>query len=131
MDRGKMLVPHWDAPTALEAYRNEREVVRRAHLQVIWAAPVGGSCVGGCAGDGVQPALDREAGGAVERRGADGLGDRRRSNGAVPVLDEAGLAGLAAALEQGPEDSGLWSGRKVAAWNRLLLRNFSCTPLAS
>src|SRR5712691_8827649 len=94
------------------------------------AAPVGGSCVGGCAGDGVQPALDREAGGAVERRGADGLGDRRRSNGTVPVLDEAGLAGLAAALEQGPEDSGLWSGRKVAAWNRLLLRNFSCTPLA-
>src|SRR5712691_5763127 len=36
MSGGKMLVPHWDAVTALEAYRGEREGVRRAHLQVIW-----------------------------------------------------------------------------------------------
>jgi len=36
MSGGKMLVSHWDAATALEAYRGERDGVRRAHLQVIW-----------------------------------------------------------------------------------------------
>ncbi len=46
--------------------------------------------------------------------GPAGLGDRRRGNGAAPALDAAGLAGLAATLEQEPEDGGLWSGRKVA-----------------
>ncbi len=46
--------------------------------------------------------------------GPAGLGDRRRSDGAAPVLDAAGLAALAAALEQEPEDGGPWSGRKVA-----------------
>jgi len=31
-----MLKLHWDAARALEAYRGEREAVRRSHLQVIW-----------------------------------------------------------------------------------------------
>ncbi len=48
--------------------------------------------------------------------GPAGLGDRRRGNGAAPVLDAAGLAALAAALDAGPADGGLWSGRKVVAW---------------
>ena len=36
MSGGKMLELHWDAATTLEAYRGERDGVRRAHLQVIW-----------------------------------------------------------------------------------------------
>ena len=48
--------------------------------------------------------------------GPAGLGDRRRGNGAAPVLAGARLAALAAALDEGPADGGLWSGRKVAAW---------------
>jgi len=106
MSSGKILVPHWDAATALEAYRGEREAVRRSHLQVIWLL------------------LSGEAGSMVARWNADGpagLGDRRRGNGAAPVLDAVGLAGLAAALNQGPQDGGLWSGRKVAAWMSIYL----------
>jgi transposase len=106
---------------ALEAYRSEREVVRRAHLQVIWLLLSGEAAsvvarVTGFSGRWIEKLMAR-----WNAEGPDGLGDRRRSNGAVPVLDEAGLAGLAAALEQEPEDSGLWSGRKVAAWMSVYL----------
>lgn len=111
-----MLVPHWDAARTLEAYRGERDGVRRSHLQVIWLLLSGesASAVARATGFGVRW-IDK----LVARwnaAGPDGLGDRRRGNGAAPVLDEAGLAALAAALEEEPDDRGVWNGRKVAAW---------------
>jgi transposase len=111
-----MLEPHWDAAMALEAYRSERDGVRRAHLQVIWLLLSGevGSAVARVTGFSVRWVEKLVARWNAE--GPGGLGDRRRSNGAAPVLDAAGLAALAAALEQEPADGGLWSGRKVAGW---------------
>ncbi len=45
------------------------------------------------------------------------LGDRRRRNGkAASLLTEAVLAALAERVRTPPEDGGLWSGPKVAAW---------------
>jgi transposase len=111
-----MLVPHWDAAGALEAYRGERDGVRRAHLQVIWLLLSGEarSAVARVTGFSVRWIEKLVARWNAE--GPAGLGDRRRGNGAAAVLDEAGLLALAAALEARPEDGGLWSGRKVAAW---------------
>jgi transposase len=116
MNGGKILVSHWDAAQVLEAYRGAREAVRRSHLQVIWLLLCGES----------GPAVARVTGFSLRwieklaarwnAAGPAGLGDRRRGNGAVPVLDAAGLAALAAALDEPPQDGGLWSGRKVAAW---------------
>jgi transposase len=51
-------------------------------------------------------------------RGPDGLGDRRRGNGASPKLTAAQQAQLLAALQAEPPDRGLWSGPKVAAFVR-------------
>src|ERR671917_408648 len=49
--------------------------------------------------------------------GPEALGDRRRRNGrAAGLLTEAVLAALAERLTRPPEDGGLWSGPKVAAW---------------
>ena len=111
-----MLEPHWDAARALAAYRGEREAIRRGHLQVIWLLLSGEAL----------PAVARVTGFSVRwieklaarwnAAGPAGLGDRRRGNGAALVLDAVGLAALAAALEESPEDGGLWSGRKVAGW---------------
>src|SRR4028119_1310946 len=49
--------------------------------------------------------------------GPEALGDRRRRNGnaARPPTPEL-LAALAERLERPPEDGGVWSGPKVAAW---------------
>jgi transposase len=116
MSSGKILVSHWDAATALEAYRSERDAVRRSHLQVIWLLLSGeaGSVVARVTGFSqrwVEKLVVR-----WNTEGPDGLGDRRRGNGAAPVLDAVGLLALASALDQGPQDGGLWSGRKVAGW---------------
>src|SRR5215207_7512582 len=113
---GKMLVAHWDAATALEAYRGERDGVRRSHLQVIWLLLSGeaASVVGRVTGFSLRWIEKLVA--RWNAAGPAGLGDRRRGNGAARVLDAAGLAALAAALDEGPADGGLWSGRKVAAW---------------
>lgn len=121
MSGGKILVAHWDAARALEAYRGERDGVRRSHLQVIWLLLSGEA----------RSAVARVTGFSLRwieklvvrwnSEGPAGLGDRRRGNGAAPVLDAAGLAALAAALDQRPQDGGLWSGRKVAAWMSVYL----------
>ena len=116
-----MLEPHWDAATALEAYRGERDGVRRAHLQVIWLLLSGEAASVVARVTGFSVRWIEKLAARWNRDGPAGLGDRRRGNGAALVLDEAGLLALAAALERGPEDGGLWSGRKVAAWMSVYL----------
>ena len=49
--------------------------------------------------------------------GPEALGDQRRRNGRrASLLTPELLAALAERLEEGPEDGGVWSGPKVAAW---------------
>jgi transposase len=49
--------------------------------------------------------------------GPEALGDQRRRNGrAASLLRKDVLAALAERLRMPPEDGGLWSGAKVAAW---------------
>src|SRR3712207_9428179 len=49
--------------------------------------------------------------------GPTALGGQRRRNGrAASLLTEAVLAALAERLRTPPDDGGLWSGAKVAAW---------------
>jgi len=116
MSGGKMLGSHWDAATVLEAYRGERDGVRRAHLQVIWLLLSGEAASAVARVSGFSLRWVDKLVARWNAEGPAGLGDRRRGNGAARVLDAAGLAALAAALEQEPEDGGLWSGRKVAGW---------------
>jgi transposase len=55
----------------------------------------------------------------VERRGPDGLADRRAAaNGGKPKLTPQQQAELFAALQQPPPDAGLWTGSTVAAFVR-------------
>src|SRR5436309_5380029 len=114
MSGGKMLVAHWDAATALEAYRGERDGVRRGHLQVIWLLLSGAAASAVARVTGFSLRWVEKLVARWNAAGPAGLGDRRRGNGAAPVLDAAGLTGLAAALEQAAEDGGLWSGGKGA-----------------
>ncbi len=100
-----------------EAYRGERDGRRRSHLQVIWLLLQGNPVsevarVTGFSERWINILIDR-----WNAHGLAGLGDRRRSNkGARPLLDDAGLAALDAALSEDPADRGVWSGRQVAAW---------------
>jgi transposase len=119
-----MLAPHWDAAATLEAYRIERDAVRRSHLQVIRLLLSGEAATVVARVRGFSVRWIEKLVARWNAEGPAGLGDRRRGNGAAPVLDAAGLAGLAAlaaARDGGPADGGLWSGRKVAAWMSVYL----------
>ncbi len=113
----KILIGDLEADAVYAAYRVERAVVRRSHLQVIWLLLSGStvsevSSVTGLCERWIKKLMDR-----WNAQGLEGLGDRRQGNaGAEPLLDAVGLGALASALEAEPEDGGLWSGRKVAAW---------------
>jgi transposase len=108
---------HEAAESVLAAYRAERDAVRRSHLQVIWLLLSGEGLATVARVSGFTPRWVRALIRRWNESGRAGLGDRRRGNaGAARLLDDAGLAALAAALEGAPEDGGLWSGRKVAAW---------------
>jgi transposase len=49
--------------------------------------------------------------------GPEELGDQRRRNGRAPsLLTEAPLSALTERVQAPPEDGGVWSGPKVAAW---------------
>lgn len=113
----EILCCHAEHDAVLAAYRRERDVVRRSHLQVIWLL-LTGEAVSEVAR--VTNFTGRWIAELVKRwndAGMAGLGDRRRHNaGAKPLLDAEGLAALAVALEGAPGDGGLWSGRQVAAW---------------
>jgi transposase len=117
MSDGKILIEHLSAGEVYSTYRKEGETVRRSHLQVIWRLLEGDAAlevsrVTGFSARWIAKLIDR-----WNAHGLDGLGDGRRGNrGAKPLLDAAGLAALAEALEQSPEDGGLWSGRQVANW---------------
>src|ERR687893_447249 len=51
------------------------------------------------------------------REAAEALGDQRRQNGrAASLLTEDVLSALAERVKAPPEDGGVWSGPKVAAW---------------
>jgi transposase len=117
MGTRKMLERQTEFSVLDEAYRGERDGRRRSHLQVIrlllQGNPVSEAArVTGFSERWINILIDR-----WNARGLAGLGDRRRSNkGAQPLLDDAGLAALDAALSEDPADRGVWSGRQVAVW---------------
>jgi transposase len=107
------LVAHLSLEEIGRRFRAARELVARAHWQVVWLVGQGrsGGEVARIAG------FSRAWVGASIRRydsdGPESLGDRRhRDPGAKPLLNEAD----AAALAEPPSDGGLWTGPKLAAW---------------
>src|SRR5436309_15696003 len=110
MSGGKMLVAHWDAATALEAYRGERDGVRRGHLQVIWLLLSGAAASAVARVTGFSLRWVEKLVARWNAEGPAGLGDRLRGNGAAPVLGAAGQAALDAVQEEAPEDGRQWGG---------------------
>lgn len=111
------LVEHLSLEEIGRRFRATRELVERAHWQVVWLVGHGrsGGEVARITG------LSRTWVGAILRRynsdGPESLGDRRHHNpGAKPLLSEADVEELRATLESPPADGGLWTGPKVAAW---------------
>ncbi len=97
--------------------RTARDVTAARHIQAIWLLARRRTVL---KVSEVLPFVPRRVGdlaGRCNALGPNALGDQRRRNGrTASLLTPALLAALAERLKEPPEDGGLWSGPKVAAW---------------
>ena len=102
----------------LEArYRAARDVTEARHFQAIWLLAQGRTVLEVAEVLAFVPRWVTQLAARYNASGPEALGDRRRRNGrAASLLTEEVLAALAARVRAPPEDGGVWSGPKVAAW---------------
>jgi transposase len=102
----------------LEArYRAARDVTEARHFQAIWLLAQGRTVLEVSEVLAFVPRWVTQLAARYNACGPEALGDRRRRNGkAAGLLTEEVLAALAARVRAPPEDGGVWSGPKVAAW---------------
>ena len=102
----------------LEArYRAARDATEGRHFQAIWLLARGRTVLEVSEVLAFVPRWVTQLAARYNASGPEALGDRRRRNGkAASLLTEEVLAALAARVRAPPEDGGVWSGPKVAAW---------------
>ena len=102
----------------LEArYRAAQDVTEARHLQAIWLLAQGRTVLEVSEVLAFVPRWVTQLAARYNASGPGALGDRRRRNGrAASRLTEGVLSALAARMRTPPEDGGVWSGPKVAAW---------------
>jgi transposase len=102
----------------LEArYRAARDVTEARHTQAIWLLAQGRTFLEVAQVLAFAPRWVEELAARYNASGPAALGDQRRRNGrAASLLTGDVLAALAERVRTPPDDGGLWSGPKAAAW---------------
>ena len=108
----------------LEArYRASHDATEARHLQAIWLLAQGRTFLEVAEVLAFVPRWVEQLAARHNASGPGALGDQRRRNGRpASLLTPDLLAALAERLKRPPEDGGLWSGPKVAAWMARHLR---------
>jgi transposase len=103
---------------AMEArYRAARDATEARHFQAIWLLAQGRTVLEVAEVLAFVPRWVEELAARYNAFGPETLGDQRRRNGrTASLLTPELLAALAERLKEPPDDAGLWSGPKVAAW---------------
>jgi transposase len=97
--------------------RSARDATEARHFQAVWLLAQGRTFVEVAEVLAFAPRWVEELAARYNASGPEALGDQRRHNGrAASLLTPDLLAALAERVEAPPEDGGLWSGPKVAAW---------------
>jgi transposase len=98
-------------------YRAARDATEARHYQAIWLLAQGRTVLEVAEVLAFVPRWVEELAARYNTVGPEALGDQRRRNGrTASLLTPDLLAALAERLREPPEDGGLWSGPKVAAW---------------
>src|SRR3712207_3200369 len=97
--------------------RASHDATEARHLQAIWLSAQGRTVLEVAEVLAFVPRWVEQLAARCNASGPEALGDQRRRNGkAASLPTEAVLAALAERVQAPPEDGGLWSGPKVAAW---------------
>ncbi len=102
----------------LEArYRAARDATEARHFQAIWLLAQGRTFLEVAGVLAFVPRWVEELAARYNAFGPNALGDQRRRNGrCASLLTAAVLSALAKRVRTPPEDGGVWSGPKAAAW---------------
>ena len=111
------IVGHLSVAELEARYRAARDVTEARHFQAIWLLAQGRTVLQVSEVLAFAPRWVTRLAARYNACGPAALGDRRRRNGkAASLLTPDLLAALAERVRTPPEDGGLWSGPKVAAW---------------
>src|SRR5918998_6538052 len=111
------IVEHLPVAELEARYRAARDATEARHFQAIWLLAQGRTVLEVAAVLAFVPRWVAQLAARYNASGPGALGDRRRRNRrAASLLTEDVLSALAARVRTPPEDGGLWSGPKVAAW---------------
>jgi transposase len=100
-----------------ERYRKAREPVERTHWQILWLMKEGHTPGEVAERVGYTARWVRTIVGRYNRHGTQAISNHRLTlPGAKPGLPREQQQELEEALQQRPDDDGLWSGPKVASW---------------
>jgi transposase len=111
------IVEHLPVEELEARYRAARDVTEARHFQAIWLLAQGRTFLEVAEVLAFVPRWVEQLAARYNASGPAALGDQRRRNGRrASLLTPKLLAALAERLKKPPEDGGVWSGPKVAAW---------------
>ena len=111
------IVGHLSVAELEARYRAARDVTGARHFQAIWLLAQGRTVLEVAEVLALVPRWVTQLAARYNASGPEALGDARRRNGrAASLLTEEVLSALAERLKEPPEDGGVWSGPKAAAW---------------
>ena len=111
------VVGHLDLDELQAGYRGSEDATLARHYQVIWLLAQGRACPEVAGLTSFAPRWVEQLLARYNAFGPSSLGDRRRGNGAAPtVLTPELLATLRERLKRPPDDGGVWTAKKVAAF---------------
>src|SRR5215210_1917438 len=111
------IVEHLSVASCEARYRASHEATEARHLQAIWLLAQGRTVLEVAEVLAFVPRWVEQLAARYNASDPGALGDRRRRNGRpASLLTPELLAALTRRLERPPEDGGVWSGPKAAAW---------------
>ena len=111
------IVEHLSVEELEARYRAAQDATEARHFQAIWLLAQGRTFLEVAEVLAFVPRWVEQLAARYNASGPAALGDQRRRNGRrASLLTPKLLAALAERLKKPPEDGGVWSGPKVAAW---------------
>jgi hypothetical protein len=111
------MAAHVSVEALRERYRSALDPVAKSHFQVVFLLAKGHGMATVAEVVAMTPRWVRTVAARYNAEGPDALGDRRRRNaGGQPLLSADDLAALRDRRATPPDDGGLWTSAKVAAW---------------